>query len=419
MCGLTCNAGFHLCSGACVTDDALNCGPTCTACPAPPPGATAVCVAGVCTVTCSPGSVACGTSCCKATSVSAGYYHSCLVTNAGGAKCWGYNVYGQVGDGTTTTRSKPTDVTGLTSGASASEAGFYYHTCGITSTGGVKCWGYNTYGQLGDGTTTAKYVPTDVTGLSSGVTALALGYYHTCALTSAGGVKCWGYNAYGQLGDATTTTKNVPTDVSGLSSGVIAIAAGYQHTCAVTNTGAVKCWGYNTYGQLGDGTTTAKSVPTNVPALTTGATAIAAGYYHTCAIASGGAKCWGYNIYGQLGDGTTTAKYVPTDVSTLASGVSTIDAGNYHTCAVTSVGAATCWGQNTSGQAGDGTTISKYVPTGVSGLGSGVGDIACGGTHTCALTSAGGVKCWGSNTYGQLGDGTTTVKYTPVDISGG
>ena len=154
------------------------------------------------------------------------------------------------------------------------------HTCALTAAGGVKCWGDNSNGQLGDGTTDHRLIPVDVVGLGSGVSAIAAGGDYTCAVTGAGGVKCWGDNFYGQLGDGTTFDRWTPVDVAGLSSGVSAIAAGGRHSCALSGAGQVKCWGNNIVGQLGDGTTTNRSAPADVVGLDSGSNAIAAGGSH-------------------------------------------------------------------------------------------------------------------------------------------
>jgi alpha-tubulin suppressor-like RCC1 family protein len=202
----------------------------------------------------------------------------------------------------------------------AAVAAGYYHTCALTTAGGLKCWGWNVYGQLGDGTTTNRTAPVDVVGLTSGVAAVAPGYEHTCALTTAGNLKCWGNSGSGQLGDGTTTNRTAPVDVVGLTSGVAAVAAGYYHSCALTTTGGVKCWGYNGYGELGDGTTTDRTTPVGVVGLTSGVAAVAAGRYHTCAVRTGNLKCWGNNV-GQLGDGTQTDRWTPVDVTGFAPAV--------------------------------------------------------------------------------------------------
>jgi alpha-tubulin suppressor-like RCC1 family protein len=349
--------------------------------------------------------------------IATGSSHSCALTSDGGVKCWGLNSYGQLGDNSTSNRMMPVAVTGLASGVIAIAAG-NSHTCALTRSGGMKCWGYNNVGQLGNGSNTQSLIPVFVTGLASGVSAIAAGSNHNCALNSSGAMKCWGNNIYGQLGDNTQVNKLTPVDVAGLTSGVSAIAAGPQHTCALTGNGSVKCWGYNNYGQLGDNSTTNRLTPVDVTGLA-GVSAIAAGAYHNCALTSGGGvKCWGYNVSGQLGDGSTTTQLTSVDAVSFNSGVNAIAAGGNSTC-VLSNGLVKCWGYNTSGQLGSGSYDAvRLTPVGVNGLGSGASRIAAGSTNSCALTSAGTVKCWGVNSSGQLGDGSTTNRSAPVDVTG-
>lgn len=337
--------------------------------------------------------------------LAAGGWHTCALLKDGCVKCWGDNSDGQLGDGTRYQRSTVVDVAAL-AGVTAVAAGGL-HTCALTSAGGVKCWGEGWDGQLGRGWCGAasSASPVDVVGLPDDVVAITAGFLHTCALTGSGRVKCWGQNLVGQLGDGTRVGACGPRDVAGLTGGVIAVAAGGYHTCAVMSAGGLKCWGENEWGQLGDGTTTDRYTPTDVWGLDAPIAAIAAGFHSTCALTTAGAvKCWGYG-----------GSVIPEEVSGLSSGVTAVAVGTGHKC-VQLAGGVKCWGNNAHGQVGDGTTELRTSPVDVTGLASGVAALSAGYGYTCAATGAGRVRCWGMNEEGQLGDGTTEDRTTPVAV---
>jgi alpha-tubulin suppressor-like RCC1 family protein len=440
VCTLVCGPGTSQCSARCVDTqiDGTNCGGCGTTCPATAsctggsclcPGAKPLICAGACKdgandmQNCGACGNVCSIKCANGTCVNlttvamaAEASHVCAQMSDGTLRCWGYNSYGQVGDATTTNRAAPVSlsafagVTGVAVGAS--------HTCAIVG-GGVKCVGYNTYGQLGNGNTTTASAPVDVSGLPAGVavTQLTAGASHTCALLADGSIWCWGYNSYSQLGNNTTTNSSVPVQVQGLAIKAVEIAAGYWFTCARLEDATVACWGYNTYGDLGMGDTTSRKVATIVPGVSNVAQ-IAAGNDNACVrLNDGTVACWGDNTYGSIGDGTTTGSKVAKGVAGL-SNVAQIGVGYYHVCARLNDGTLSCWGYNNYGQmANGGTATGPKVPTAVTSI-SGVTQLFVGKYGNCALT-AGGLKCWGDNTYYTTGDGltTTTNRTSPVSVA--
>src|ERR1017187_5652297 len=317
----------------------------------------------------------------RVASISAGGDHTCAVISGNGY-CWGENYNGELGDGTNINSGLPAavDTSGVLAGKTLTQiSAGYEHTCGLDAAGAAYCWGLNSYGQLGDGSTSSTSAPVavDVSGVLAGKTLIQItaGIADTCAVDAAGAAYCWGWNAFGQLGDASTTNSSVPVAVN--TSGVLAgktltqITPAHDHTCALDAAGAAYCWGLNSYGQLGDGNTTSTSVPVAVDTggLLAGKplTQITIGGYDVCAMdASGAAYCWGANHFGELGDGSTTDSSVPVAVDTggaLAGKTLTqVSAGIWHTCALDAAGAPYCWGRNASGELGDDSYSPSAVP---------------------------------------------------------
>ncbi len=358
--------------------------------------------------------------------VTAGLVHTCALLGDGTVWCWGDN------------SPTPVAVGGL-SGVAAVTAGDY-HTCALLGDGTVWCWGSNINGQLGNGAplSAGSDSPTPVpvsgtfgVGVLSGVTAVAAGGQHTCARLGDRTVRCWGNNDYGQLGNNTTTTSSTPVPVSGLTTAT-AIAAGSNHTCAVLGNGTAQCWGDNHRGQGGHWLAVYTRVPVTVNGpsgvgVLSGVTAVTAGGVHTCALLGGGTlQCWGGNDYGQLGNGDSGfGVYSPFPVPVsgpsgvgVLSGVTAVTAGGVHTCALLGGGTLQCWGGNDSGQLGNGvTSYTQPTPVAVGGLpGVTVTVVEGGYNYTCAVLGDGTVRCWGNNASGQLGNGTTANWTLPIGV---
>jgi alpha-tubulin suppressor-like RCC1 family protein len=288
------------------------------------------------------------------------------------------------------------------------------HACVRTTAGVAKCWGFNAVGMVGDGTRVDRLQPRTVKGLKAGVKDVQAVWDHSCAVTNGGAVKCWGHNGDGELGDGSLIKRVTPVQVVGLTSGVEQVSLGFDSGCALKTAGTVWCWGYNGNGQLGTGDRQSQRTPTDTGL--SGISQISAGWDHTCAVTTGGGvKCWGQGKHGEIGDGAKSDRLVPTDVTGLGGTVVQVSAGFDHTCALMTGGTVKCWGNNTTGELGDGSTTDSIHPVTVSGL-SGVAQISAGFNHTCAVTTSGAAKCWGANESGELGNGKTKASSSPVPV---
>lgn len=348
--------------------------------------------------------------------VSAGYGHTCAILSDTSTFCWGWNHYGQLGDGTTVTPYLLPTLVPEINGAIDIELGSE-HSCVVLEGDVAECWGRNLSGMLGNGNSMDQHSPV-VVGLG-GIVQIALARQHTCGLHNGGTVYCWGGNYSGQLGDGTADFDShpEPTRVLGLRGG-IQVDVGWYHNCALLEDNTVQCWGSNGQGNLGLGDSSIREVytPTPVPGLSDiieislGSVA-----HHTCALRSNGTVyCWGDNLFGQLGDGTTEDRYSPTLVNELTDAVQ-IAVGQTYSCAVLEGGTVKCWGWNLFGELGDGTRIERHTPVDVAMLDN-VIKVTAGSQHTCALLNNGTIWCWGWNHFGQLGDGTTWDHTLPTPI---
>jgi alpha-tubulin suppressor-like RCC1 family protein/serine/threonine protein kinase len=341
--------------------------------------------------------------------LAAGGTHTCSLTGSGQLSCWGGNARGQTGTGAGWPLT-PERV--VAPGTFATVAAGAFHTCALSTSGGAFCWGANERGQLGDGLRAARQLPCAVTG-EIGFASIAAGLAHTCALTHHGAAYCWGANESGQLGDGSHIDRAVPTAAT-TPPAFRSLLTGWTHTCALTHDGMVYCWGQNGNGQLGDGTTADRATPIAV-AGSLRVRALAAGNAHTCAITgTGELYCWGRNDDGQLGMGDRLDRVAPALVA-IDLPLVQVSAGGVHTCGLTVEGTAYCWGRNLYGQVGDGTTTDRAFPTPVAGA-LRFTTIQANGAHTCATARTGGHYCWGYNADGQLGDGTRTNQLRPVAV---
>jgi alpha-tubulin suppressor-like RCC1 family protein len=357
------------------------------------------------------------------TKVTAGKFHTCaLFGDTGYAKCWGRNDdFGELGDGTGASSATP--VYGMTPGLKALFAGAH-DTCATLVDGGAECAGKGGLGELGDGVADADSpTPVPTTAFPSTPTAIASGEAFTCAVVSGGDVWCVGEGTLGELGNGASGISVSPVKAQ-LGGAAKDVAAAYQHACALMADGTVECWGDDSAGQIGNGDVTPDAgvlSPTAVAGVA-GAIAVGVGEDFSCALvaddAGGDVLCWGANAYGQLGNGSTTPSTSPVEVQG-ATGATILAVGGEHACAsALAAGGILCWGKGGSGQLGNGGTSDSNTAVPVANVGGYPESLTAGGFHTCALFATPDVQCWGSDDFGQLGDGKTNMdESSPVSVT--
>ncbi len=415
----------------------------------------------------------------NATQVAVGGYHTCALLDGGAVECWGWNGEGELGNGSIgedTSSFAPQAVSGFDGNLPVEQiAAGEFHNCALLATDEVRCWGDNGWGQLGDGTVTTSSEPVAVVGLPPGeIESIAAGYDFSCAHYSNGETRCWGNHRNGELGAGGALFRPDPVLVQGLPEPIVDIESGNVHVCALGKSGTVSCWGRNYDGQVGDGSALDRPIPVALAGFDETPKKLASGPFHTCISSAGGrTQCWGYNQYGQLGDGTTQPSPIPSNAFDIAPAPTQLEAGSMlgqscalsggalqcwgarfgmqasgapianiapypldfdapithfalgeeHGCLLTGTGAVWCWGNNFSGQLGDAAAANispephytPYLPESLA--------IAAGRWHSCAVAVEGAIRCWGSNLYDALGDGVVeggagSSSATPISVAG-
>lgn len=342
---------------------------------------------------------------------------TCGIDQGGAAYCWGSNTYGRLGTGDIDNRLLPTPVGGdhhfvvIAPGLD--------HTCAMDVDGQAFCWGRNASGRLGDGTTTDRLEPTPVAGGHT-FDQIYAGYAHSCGITSLGDTYCWGWSGWGEIGAGPDTEQmSFPNPTLVVGGHVFArLALGQEVTCGITPEGKAYCWGSGSDGRRGDNDGYCCRTQPVAVATTSSFVDVTIQRAHGCGVtAAGDALCWGLNTSGQVGIGTTVSpQWVPVPV-TGDHAFAGIVAGVAHTCAWTAPGVGYCWGSNNQGRLGDGTQTNRTAPTQITGSLVFV-RVECGGAHTCGVTADGVAYCWGGNAQGQVGDGTTTLRTQPTRVAG-
>ncbi|MBU0482669.1 MAG: hypothetical protein KKG47_16370 [Proteobacteria bacterium] len=350
--------------------------------------------------------------------ISVGTLHTIALKSDGTLWAWGENSYGQLGDGTRVQKIVPVQIGADPDWTQISSGG--NHTLALMSDGSLWAWGSNTFGEIGDGSSGSNAFKTTPTRIGSDTdwTQISAGGQHSIALKSDGSLWAWGYNYWGQLGDGTNgnyTDKLTPTPI-GSDTDWVRISAGVGYTLALKSNGTLWAWGLNSYGQLGDGTNVNKNIPVRIGTDTDWAR-IAPGHFHTLALKSDGSLwAWGNNAAGQLGDGTNVDKNTPVRIGTDTNWTRITAGGNHYSIALKNDGSLWAWGHNLYGQLGDGTNIWRNTPFHI-GIDTDWSRIeASGAWSTLALKNDGSLWAWGDNRYGTLGDGTTIDKYMPQEI---